>query len=119
MDAFIPTHMELRSVLRYIYFICVAYSYRFFFPPLHWCTSQVKVMVRICPAKGEQDTSESMSFLKVDAHKKQLTFCEPPTSAAGQRRFSSTMAPKIFNFDAVFTQDASQVCLCSSQQYFT
>ncbi|XP_053469911.1 kinesin-like protein KIF26A [Ictalurus furcatus] len=74
---------------------------------------KVKVMVRICPAKGEQDTSESMSFLKVDAHKKQLTFCEPPTSAAGQRRFSSTMAPKIFNFDAVFTQDASQAELCS------
>ncbi|KAG7316297.1 hypothetical protein KOW79_019838 [Hemibagrus wyckioides] len=74
---------------------------------------KVKVMVRICPAKGEQDTSESMSFLKVDAHKKQLTFCEPPTSAAGQRRFSSTTAPKTFNFDAVFTQDASQAELCS------
>lgn len=66
-------------------------------------------MVRICPAKGEQDTSESMSFLKADAHKKQLTFCEPPTGAAAQRRFSSTAAPKTFSFDAVFTQDASQV----------
>ncbi|KAB5540117.1 hypothetical protein PHYPO_G00097640 [Pangasianodon hypophthalmus] len=74
---------------------------------------KVKVMVRICPAKGEQDTSESMSFLKVDAHKKQLTFCEPPTSAAGQRRFSSTTAPKTFNFDAIFTQDASQAEVCS------
>lgn len=63
-------------------------------------------MVRICPAKGERDTSESMSFLKVDAHKKQLTFCEPLTSAG---HFSSTTAPKTFNFDAVFTQDASQV----------
>ncbi|KAK3542552.1 hypothetical protein QTP86_029440, partial [Hemibagrus guttatus] len=76
-------------------------------------TGQVKVMVRISPAKGEQDTSESMSFLKVDAHKKQLTFCEPPTSAADQRRFSSTTAPKTFNFDAVFTQDASQAEVCS------
>ncbi|KAK3516981.1 hypothetical protein QTP70_029405, partial [Hemibagrus guttatus] len=74
---------------------------------------KVKVMVRISPAKGEQDTSESMSFLKVDAHKKQLTFCEPPTSAADQRRFSSTTAPKTFNFDAVFTQDASQAEVCS------
>ncbi|XP_047657865.1 kinesin-like protein KIF26A isoform X2 [Tachysurus fulvidraco] len=73
---------------------------------------KVKVMVRICPAKGERDTSESMSFLKVDAHKKQLTFCEPLTSA-GQRHFSSTTAPKTFNFDAVFTQDASQAEVCS------
>ncbi|XP_062858607.1 kinesin-like protein KIF26A [Trichomycterus rosablanca] len=76
---------------------------------------KVKVMVRICPAKGTQDTSESMSFLKVDAHKKQLTFCEPSTSThatGGQKRSSST-APKIFNFDAVFTQDASQAEICS------
>ncbi len=62
-------------------------------------------MVRICPAKGSRDTSESMSFLKVDAHKKQLTFCEPPTYA----RSTSATAPKMFTFDAVFTQDASQV----------
>uniref|UniRef100_A0A8C1IQS2 Kinesin family member 26Aa n=1 Tax=Cyprinus carpio TaxID=7962 RepID=A0A8C1IQS2_CYPCA len=70
---------------------------------------KVKVMVRICPAKGSRDTSESMSFLKVDAHKKQLTFCEPPTCA----RSTSTTAPKMFTFDAVFTQDASQAEVCS------
>ncbi|XP_046692695.1 kinesin-like protein KIF26A isoform X1 [Silurus meridionalis] len=74
---------------------------------------KVKVMVRICPAKGEEDTSESMSFLKVDAPKKQLTFCEPLASSAALRRFSSTVAPKTFNFDAVFTQDASQAEVCS------
>uniref|UniRef100_A0A671NGD5 Kinesin-like protein KIF26A n=1 Tax=Sinocyclocheilus anshuiensis TaxID=1608454 RepID=A0A671NGD5_9TELE len=66
---------------------------------------KVKVMVRICPAKGSRDTSESMSFLKVDAHKKQLTFCEPPTCT----RSTSATAPKMFTFDAIFTQDASQV----------
>ncbi|KAI2651993.1 Kinesin-like protein KIF26A [Labeo rohita] len=69
----------------------------------------VKVMVRICPAKGSRDTSESMSFLKVDAHKKQLTFCEPPTCA----RSTSATAPKMFTFDAVFAQDASQAEVCS------
>uniref|UniRef100_A0A3B1JW19 Kinesin family member 26A n=1 Tax=Astyanax mexicanus TaxID=7994 RepID=A0A3B1JW19_ASTMX len=77
---------------------------------------KVKVMVRICPAKGAWDTSESMSFLKVDAHKKQLTLCESPASThsnGGQKRFSSTSAPKTFNFDAVFTQDASQAEVCS------
>uniref|UniRef100_A0A673NB03 Kinesin-like protein KIF26A n=1 Tax=Sinocyclocheilus rhinocerous TaxID=307959 RepID=A0A673NB03_9TELE len=70
---------------------------------------KVKVMVRICPAKGSRDTSESMSFLKVDAHKKQLTFCEPPTCT----RSTSATAPKMFTFDAVFTQDASQAEVCS------
>ncbi|XP_050995355.1 LOW QUALITY PROTEIN: kinesin-like protein KIF26A [Labeo rohita] len=70
---------------------------------------KVKVMVRICPAKGSRDTSESMSFLKVDAHKKQLTFCEPPTCA----RSTSATAPKMFTFDAVFAQDASQAEVCS------
>ncbi|XP_016372165.1 kinesin-like protein KIF26A [Sinocyclocheilus rhinocerous] len=70
---------------------------------------KVKVMVRICPAKGSRDTSESMSFLKVDGHKKQLTFCEPPTCA----RSTSATTPKMFTFDAVFTQDASQAEVCS------
>ncbi|TRY57016.1 hypothetical protein DNTS_023927 [Danionella cerebrum] len=70
---------------------------------------KVKVMVRICPAKGSRETSESMSFLKVDGHKKQLTFCEPPTCP----RSASASAPKMFTFDAVFTQDASQAEVCS------
>ncbi|XP_026088744.1 kinesin-like protein KIF26A [Carassius auratus] len=69
---------------------------------------KVKVMVRICPAKGSRDTSESMSFLKVDGHKKQLTFFEPPCA-----RSTSSTAPKMFTFDAVFTQDASQAEVCS------
>lgn len=89
----------LAVILVYFFWLCL-------------CPLQVKVMVRICPAKGARDTSESLSFLKVDAHKKQLTFCEPPASTpsnGGQKRFSSTSAPKTFNFDAVFTQDASQV----------
>lgn len=70
---------------------------------------KVKVMVRLCNAKGSRDTSESMSFLKVDAHKKQLTFCEPPMCA----RTASANAPKMFTFDAIFTQDASQAEVCS------
>ncbi|XP_067273564.1 kinesin-like protein KIF26A isoform X2 [Pseudorasbora parva] len=70
---------------------------------------KVKVMVRICPAKGSRDTSETMSFLKIDSHKKQLTFCEPPTCT----RSTSATAPKMFTFDAVFSQDASQAEVCS------
>ncbi|KAM4633495.1 kinesin-like protein KIF26A [Polymixia lowei] len=74
---------------------------------------KVKVMVRICSVQS--DTSESMSFLKVDARKKQLTLCE--TSANSQasttQRRSPASAPKIFAFDAVFSQDASQAEVCS------
>ncbi|XP_060735683.1 kinesin-like protein KIF26A isoform X4 [Tachysurus vachellii] len=76
---------------------------------------KVKVMVRICPSVGVQDTSESMSFLKVDQRKKQLTLYEPSLltqPSSGQRRTPLT-APKMFAFDAVFTQDASQAEVCS------
>lgn len=70
---------------------------------------QVRVMVRICSVHSSE-SSESMSLLKVDGRRKQLTLCE--TSAGGlsaaQRR-SSSSSPKTFMFDAVFLQDASQV----------
>ncbi|XP_060117566.1 kinesin-like protein KIF26A [Heteronotia binoei] len=73
---------------------------------------KVKVMVRICPS---HDTSESMSFLKVDPRKKQITLYDPSTSGpsnAGHRR-GAVAVPKMFAFDAVFPQDASQAEVCS------
>ncbi|KAJ8288906.1 hypothetical protein COCON_G00015650 [Conger conger] len=76
---------------------------------------KVKVMMRICPSLGPHDTSESMSFLKVDPRKKQLTLYDPTASAhsnSGHRR-AVVSAPKMFAFDAVFTQDASQAEVCS------
>ncbi|XP_066550067.1 kinesin-like protein KIF26A isoform X2 [Amia ocellicauda] len=76
---------------------------------------KVKVMMRICPSLGPNDTSESMSFLKVDPRKKQLTLYDPSAnghSNSGHRR-AVVAAPKMFAFDAVFTQDASQVEVCS------
>lgn len=72
---------------------------------------QVKVMVRICSSQGAHETSESMSFLKVDPRKKQITFYDPAAtgpSNAGHRR-GVVAVPKMFAFDAVFPQDASQV----------
>uniref|UniRef100_A0A3B1KDB4 Kinesin family member 26A n=1 Tax=Astyanax mexicanus TaxID=7994 RepID=A0A3B1KDB4_ASTMX len=76
---------------------------------------KVKVMMRICPSLGVQESSDSMSFLKVDQRKKQLTLYEPsllaqPTAA---HRRTPLAAPKMFAFDAVFTQDASQAEVCS------
>ncbi|XP_077779683.1 kinesin-like protein KIF26A isoform X3 [Podarcis muralis] len=76
---------------------------------------KVKVMVRICPSQGTHDTSESMSFLKVDPRKKQITLYDPSTSSlsnAGHRR-GAVAVPKMFAFDAVFPQDASQAEVCS------
>lgn len=68
-------------------------------------------MVRICSVHSSE-SSESMSFLKVDRRKKQLTLCETlfggHSATASQRRLSSS-APKTFSFDTVFSQDASQV----------
>lgn len=67
-------------------------------------------MLRICSTLA-RDTSESSSFLKVDPRKKQITLYDPLT-CGGQNTFqkrSSQVPPKMFAFDAVFPQDASQV----------
>ncbi|XP_046711669.1 kinesin-like protein KIF26A isoform X3 [Silurus meridionalis] len=76
---------------------------------------KVKVMVRICPSVGVQDSSESMSFLKVDQRKKQLTLYEPSllTQPSSGHRHTALAVPKMFAFDSVFTQDASQAEVCS------
>ncbi|XP_038865002.1 kinesin-like protein KIF26A [Salvelinus namaycush] len=76
---------------------------------------KVKVMMRICPSLEAPDSSESMSFLKVDPRKKQLTLYDPSVNDhanSGHRR-ATVAVPKIFVFDAVFTQDASQAEVCS------
>ncbi|XP_034555012.1 kinesin-like protein KIF26A [Notolabrus celidotus] len=88
---------------------------------------KVRVMVRICSVHSSE-SSESMSLLKVDGRKKQLTLCETSTignssssstsasassSSSSSQRRSSSSAPKTFLFDAVFTQDASQAEVCS------
>ncbi|KAM9707383.1 kinesin-like protein KIF26A isoform 2-T2 [Menidia menidia] len=77
---------------------------------------KVKVMMRICPPLEATDSSESQSFLKVDSRKKQLTLYDPassPHSSSGHRRSATVAVPKIFAFDAIFTQDASQAEVCS------
>ncbi|XP_053331404.1 kinesin-like protein KIF26A [Spea bombifrons] len=76
---------------------------------------KVKVMVRICPSQGSHHTSESMSFLKVDSRKKQVTLYDPSfcgQSILGHRK-AVVAAPKIFAFDSVFPQEASQAEVCS------
>uniref|UniRef100_K7FCZ3 Kinesin family member 26B n=1 Tax=Pelodiscus sinensis TaxID=13735 RepID=K7FCZ3_PELSI len=75
---------------------------------------KVKVMVRICSTVA-RDTSESSSFLKVDPRKKQITLYDP-LSCGGQNTFQkrgNQVPPKMFAFDAVFPQDASQAEVCA------
>ncbi|XP_059376713.1 kinesin-like protein KIF26A isoform X4 [Carassius carassius] len=76
---------------------------------------KVKVMMRICPSLGIVDSSESLSFLKVDTRKKQLTLYDPSlnTQPTSVHRRAVLPAPKMFAFDAVFSQDASQAEVCS------
>lgn len=67
-------------------------------------------MLRICSTLA-RDTSESSSFLKVDPRKKQITLYDP-LACGGQNVFQkrgNQVPPKMFAFDAVFPQDASQV----------
>ncbi|KAL8185796.1 UNVERIFIED_CONTAM: Kinesin-like protein kif26b [Gekko kuhli] len=71
-------------------------------------------MVRICSTLA-RDSSESSSFLKVDPRKKQITLYDP-LSCGGQNPFqkrSGQVPPKMFAFDAVFPQDASQAEVCA------
>lgn len=73
-------------------------------------------MLRICSTLA-RDTSESSSFLKVDPRKKQITLYDPLT-CGGQNAFpkrGNQVPPKMFAFDAVFPQDASQVGSDASQ----
>lgn len=69
-------------------------------------------MLRIWPAQGAQRLAESMSFLKVDPRKKQVTLYDPatgPPGCAGPRHATTAAVPKMFAFDAVFPQDSEQV----------
>lgn len=73
-------------------------------------------MLRICSTLA-RDTSESSSFLKVDPRKKQITLYDPLT-CGGLNAFpkrGNQVPPKMFAFDAVFSQDASQVGITPPQ----
>ncbi|XP_063773879.1 kinesin-like protein KIF26B isoform X1 [Pseudophryne corroboree] len=75
---------------------------------------KVKVMVRICSTLVGEST-DSSSFLKADPRKKQITLYDP-LSCGGQNAFQkrgTQIPPKMFAFDAVFPQDASQAEVCA------
>ncbi|XP_063958829.1 kinesin-like protein KIF26B isoform X1 [Lytechinus pictus] len=70
-------------------------------------------MLRVIPSSTPSDTA---TFVTVDTKKKQVTLFDPSfltghVSTAGRR--AGVAAPKMFAFDAVFPQDASQAEVCA------
>lgn len=75
---------------------------------------QVKVMLRVSDPTGASpgESSCSNSFFSLDKRKKQVTLIDPSScggSAAPEDRRVGVAAPKMFAFDAIFSQDDSQV----------
>lgn len=66
-------------------------------------------MLRVCPVD-----SNYSSFLKCDVSKKQVTVYDPSCLGHSSYRRPGTVAPKIFTFDGVFSQDSSLVSLLES-----
>jgi hypothetical protein len=91
------------------------------------CCVQVKVMLRVyggaasaaavagcCTATPDAPgpAGGSASFFSVDSRKKQVTLFDPAAcggTAAPEDRRVGVAAPKMFAFDAIFTQEDSQV----------
>ncbi|XP_077995110.1 uncharacterized protein LOC144448694 [Glandiceps talaboti] len=75
---------------------------------------KVKVMLRVCPSPHQY---EGGSFLTIDPRKKQVTIYDPTFLNNGYvtpaHRRAGIVAPKMFAFDAIFSQDASQAEICA------
>ncbi|KAJ8922552.1 hypothetical protein NQ315_007582 [Exocentrus adspersus] len=79
----------------------------------------VKVMLRVSNSTSGSaaDSASSNSFFSLDKRKKQVTLIDPSVcsgSAAPEDRRVGVAAPKMFAFDAIFSQDDSQTEVCSS-----
>lgn len=74
---------------------------------------QVKVMLRVAsPPSGSSTDHSPNSFFSLDKRKKQVTLVDPTScsgSSAPEDRRVGVAAPKMFAFDAIFSQDDSQV----------
>ncbi|XP_066602950.1 uncharacterized protein [Prorops nasuta] len=70
---------------------------------------KVKVMLRVSPGDGG-------SFFYADKRKKQVNLVDPASaqSSTAEDRRPAVTAPKMFGFDAIFTEEDSQTEICSS-----
>lgn len=71
---------------------------------------QVKVMLRV-GATGEGPFTSGTQTFNLDKRKKQVSLCENAAAAttAPEDRKVGVAAPKMFAFDAIFSQDDPQV----------
>ncbi|CAK1601334.1 unnamed protein product [Parnassius mnemosyne] len=76
---------------------------------------KVKVMLRV-GASGEGPFTSGTQTFSLDKRKKQVTLCETASAvaAAPEDRKVGVAAPKMFAFDAIFSQDDPQTEICSS-----
>ncbi|XP_049867993.1 kinesin-like protein CG14535 isoform X3 [Pectinophora gossypiella] len=76
---------------------------------------KVKVMLRVGAAGEGPFTSGTQTFA-LDKRKKQVSLCEnaPAATSAPEDRKVGVAAPKMFAFDAIFSQDDSQTEICAS-----
>lgn len=75
---------------------------------------KVKVMLRV-GASGEGPFTSGTQTFAMDKRKKQVSLCETaPSATAPEDRKVGVAAPKMFAFDAIFSQDDSQTEICSS-----
>lgn len=71
-------------------------------------------MLRVASPQASSSSPEigSYSFFSLDKRKKQVTLLDPSVcngTAAPEERRIGVAAPKMFAFDAIFSQDDSQV----------
>ncbi|XP_047019101.1 kinesin-like protein CG14535 isoform X1 [Helicoverpa zea] len=75
---------------------------------------KVKVMLRV-GASGEGPFTSGTQTFSMDKRKKQVSLCETaPAATAPEDRKVGVAAPKMFAFDAIFSQDDAQTEICSS-----
>ncbi|XP_044255207.1 kinesin-like protein CG14535 isoform X2 [Tribolium madens] len=78
---------------------------------------KVKVMLRVSNPQGSGMEACSNTFFSLDKRKKQVNLIDPATCggpSAPEDRRVGVAAPKMFAFDAIFSQDDSQTEVCSS-----
>ncbi|KAF0770943.1 kinesin-like protein KIF26A [Aphis craccivora] len=78
----------------------------------------ITVILRVTKGAGDEQpaaTADPSNFMSVDKKHRQLTLIDPnaPPASDGSRRVG-VAAPKMFAFDALFTQEDSQVDVCSA-----
>ncbi|XP_076817144.1 uncharacterized protein LOC143462763 [Clavelina lepadiformis] len=72
-------------------------------------TGKVKIMLRLSRDRSEV-TSSAQEFLRVEDNRKNVSVFVPDDQSNG----SKSLAPKVYAFDSVFTEDTTQTEICAT-----